>query len=65
MKNIQIEIASTLIGGNMIDSACTAFGAAATVYQIGVWANIWNPAGQTALIAGGIIAGGCALYAIR
>lgn len=65
MKTLTLSQLEIFSGGDKIDGFCIGFGAAAAAYQVGVWANIWNPAGQTAAVVGGIIGVGCAVYAMR
>lgn len=52
-------------GGKGIDGFCAGLGAAAAAYQVGIWANLWNPAGQGALVFVGVVGIGCAFYSIR
>ncbi len=57
----QLEIIS---GGTAADSFCAGFGAVAAVYAVGVYANLWNPIGWGAGLAGAIIGAGCAVNAL-
>lgn len=65
MKKLELQQMERVSGNNAGDSFCASFGAAAAVYSAGAWANLWNPVGQTALVAGGIIGGACVIYALR
>jgi hypothetical protein len=65
MKKLTTMQIENINGGDGIDSFCASFATAAVVYQAAVWANIWNPVGQSAATAGAIIGGACTIYAIR
>ena len=65
MKKLTLLQIESVTGGDGVDSFCASFGAVAAVYSIGAWANVWNPVGQGALIAAGVISGGCVIYALR
>lgn len=65
MKKLTITQLEIVTAGDAVDGFCASFGAVALGYQIGVWANLWNPVGQSALLAGAVIGGACAVYALR
>lgn len=65
MKKLTTMQIENINGGDGIDSFCAGFGAAAAVYEVAVWANIWNPVGTTAAAAGLVVLSGCAIYAVR
>lgn len=65
MKKLTLLQIESVTGGDGVDSFCASFAAVAGFYQLGAWANVWNPAGQGALIAAGVISGGCIIYALR
>lgn len=64
MKKLTLRELESVSGGS-VSGFCAGFGVAAAAYQLGVWANIWNPIGQTAAIVAGVIGVGCALNELR
>lgn len=64
MRELSISEIEIISGGDSIDNFCAGFGIVASVYGLGALANWWNPVGQSALVAGGIIGVGCAAYAL-
>ena len=54
----------SLLEGGQATEFCLGFGAAAGTYWVGVAANWWNPVGQGAALAGGLVGAGCAAYGI-
>jgi hypothetical protein len=66
MKKLTIiQLEEIKAGGKGIAGFCAGFGAVAAVYHIGAWANIWNPVGQSAIVAEIVIGGACAIYALE
>ena len=59
LNNIEL---SNINGGDFIDGACAGVGAAASVYGLGIIANLWNPPGMIAGITMGVVGLGCAAY---
>jgi len=64
-QTLSLDQMQTVTAGGKIDSFCLGYEAAAGVYALGVWANIWNPVGWTAGTIGGIIGGACLIYQLR
>jgi hypothetical protein len=64
MKTLEIKQMTQIQGGDAVDEFCAGFGAVAAVYQVGVWANLWNPVGWVAGGAAAIIGTGCAINAL-
>ncbi|GJH40359.1 hypothetical protein RCZ04_09090 [Capnocytophaga sp. HP1101] len=65
MKKLNLIEMESIKGGDKIDNFCDGFAAVAAVYEIGVLANLWNPVGWGATIAGAAIGAGCVAYGLR
>jgi len=59
MEKLNYSNLEDISGGDAIDSFCKGFGAAASVYGVGIYANLWNPVGISAGIAAALIGGAC------
>jgi hypothetical protein len=65
MKKLTLLQIESVTGGDGVDSFCASFAAAAGFYQFDVWATVWKPVGQGALIAADVISGKCIIYTLR
>ena len=61
MKEINLKQMLEIQAGDAADDFCKGYLAAAAIYQVGVWANWWNPVGWVAGGIGAAIAAGCAI----
>lgn len=64
MKKINSVQMIHLKGGASYGDFCKGFVAVAAVYQVGVWANLWNPVGWGTLGVGIAIGASCAAYGL-
>ncbi|AVM55510.1 MULTISPECIES: hypothetical protein [unclassified Capnocytophaga] len=65
MKKLNLIEMESIKGGDRIEQFCAGFAGVAAIYEIAVIANLWNPVGWGAQIAGAAIGLGCAGYALR
>ncbi|REH46353.1 hypothetical protein C7448_10823 [Tenacibaculum gallaicum] len=61
MRTIELNQMELIEGGDFWGSFCKGFAAGAVVYEAGVLANIWNPAGQAGLVALVSVSAACIL----
>ncbi len=64
MKELTLNELQSLSGGGFVEGFCNGFGIVVAGHSLGVIANLWNPVGQTAAVAIGVIGAGCAINAI-
>ena len=51
MKKIELDRLELIEGGKFIQGFCRGLNATSAIYTAGVYANLWNPVGQTAAVA--------------